>query len=398
MVQHKHDLGAETIYADSPQTLSSVCERLAQSSWVAVDTEFIRDRSYYPRLCLVQVGVPGLVACVDTLALEDLEPLLEVLYCERRVKVFHAASQDLEIFYHLRGTVPTPVFDTQVAATLLGHGEQVGYATLVRELLGIELSKAHTRADWSRRPLENDQLRYAADDVRYLRDIYQEQVRALRAQDRLAWLQSDFDSLVDVGRYRVDPETAWTKVKGAQQLRGVALATLRRVAAWREAQAAEVDLPKRWVMSDEALLDLARRRPTDASELSTVRGLKPLHAERYGSRIVAAVAQSLAEPAEQWPIAGTRASLGPRDEALLDALMAIVRLRAVEHQVSTSSLVSRKGLERVLSGESDVPLLKGWRSEIAGNDVQAFLGGKLALRSQGGGLIIDENVVSGDAI
>ena len=231
------------LYVDTPQALTQLCKQLQHSPWFALDTEFIREKTFYPRLCLLQVANTQHLACIDVLALNDLSPLLDILYDPASTKVLHSAHQDLEIFYHLRGALPTPIFDTQLAATLLGLGEQIGYAALVKTLLKIDLDKSQTRTDWSCRPLDPAQLSYAADDVRYLGQIYQQQRQELEQRQRLDWLTEDFTALCDPARYRVDVDQAWQRIKGQQRLRGVQLAVLRTLAAWREQRASSLDRP-----------------------------------------------------------------------------------------------------------------------------------------------------------
>lgn len=270
------------LFVDSRPALVELCARLRDRPWLALDTEFIRERTFYPRLCLVQVAHDEVVACVDALALDDLDPLLNVLYDPAVIKVLHSAHQDLEIFFYRRGEVPCPVFDTQIAAAVLGHGEYVGYATLVNDLLGVELDKSQTRTDWSRRPLAEAQLRYAADDVHYLCEVYRLQRAELVRGDRLARLERECAALCDPARYQVHPEEAWRRIKAGRRLRGTQLAVLQTLAAWREEQARAADLPRNWVLGNEVLVTLARRMPGDWESLRRVPGLKPSTLRRYG--------------------------------------------------------------------------------------------------------------------
>lgn len=373
-------------YVDSPAALAELCRSLRRSPWLALDTEFIRERTYYPQLCLIQVADADTVACVDPMALDDLGPLLDLLYDPAITKVLHSAYQDLEIFYHLRGTVPGPVFDTQVAATLLGHGEQVGYATLVKDLLGVDLDKSQSRTDWARRPLDPAQLRYAADDVRYLREVYLRQHSELERRGRLDWLADDFRELCDPGRYRTEPREAWRRLKGHQQLKGAQLAVLRALAAWREERAAAADRPRRWILSDEVLLDLARRQPETEDQLKRSRGLEATTLKRHGPALLELIAQGRAEPPEHWPQPVPRLKLDAEQEALLDAMMALVRLRGVQHAVSPQTLAGRRDLERLLAGDPDASLLHGWRARLAGREVAALLRGELRLEVHEGRL------------
>ena len=206
-------------FIDEQRALETVCATLSQAPWFAIDTEFLREKTYYPKLCLVQVATPDMVACIDPLTLDDITPLLDVIFDQQITKVMHAARQDMEIFYHLRGTVPAPVFDTQIAALLLGLPDQVGYGGLVQELLGVRLHKLHSRTDWSQRPLDEAQVDYAADDVIYLAQAYQLMQEKLRESDRLDWLADDLRSLSDPALYAAHPENAWLRVKGEQAIR-----------------------------------------------------------------------------------------------------------------------------------------------------------------------------------
>ena len=381
----------DPLYIDNPPALSDLCERLRGSAWIALDTEFIRERTYYPQLCLVQVANEDLVACIDPLALTDLEPFLEIIYAPTITKVLHAAQQDLEIFFHLRGTVPGPIFDTQLAATLLGHGEQVGYATLVNALLGVELDKSQTRTDWSQRPLEAGQLAYAVDDVRYLCAVYQHQLAELKRCGRLAWLMDDFRELCDPGNYATNPPGAWQRIKGNHQLRGAQLAVLRALAAWREEQAIAVDRPRRWILGDDTLLELARQLPKDSERLQRIRGLEPGLLRRYGQTLLEIIATARDELQENWPRLPARRRLTTTQEALVDAMLAVVRLRGAQQGVSPLTLADRKDLERLLTDDPEVPLLHGWRATLVGRELQALLRGELRLEVRDGELNIIPN-------
>ena len=297
--------------ADQP-ALASFCAGLRGAAWLALDTEFIRERTYYPQLCLIQiVGPDGRIACVDPLALPSLNPLLDLLYDPAITKVLHAAYQDLEIFFHLRGAVPTPIFDTQRAAMTLGQGQQIGYAALVQQVLGVDLAKTHTRADWQRRPLVPEWLVYAADDVRYLPELYRRQQAALA---ELGWpvaLTEDLAALADPDRYRPQPLETWRRVRNHQRLRGVQLSVLRSLAAWREEQAIAHDRPRRWILGDSALVELARRLPETVAELQRIPGLPPTTRQHHGETLLARIATARLEPPEQWPTLPRRTPLSP---------------------------------------------------------------------------------------
>jgi ribonuclease D len=368
------------LYIDTPEQLDALCEQLRRHDWLTLDTEFLREKTYRPRLCLLQVANPEVIACIDPLALEDISPLLDVLYDPAITKVLHAAHQDLEIFFDLRGAVPAPVFDTQLAATLLGHGEQIGYGNLVKVELGIELEKAHARADWCHRPLEAAQLEYAADDVRHLREVYLRQRAQLTELGRDTWLQADFEELQDPARYRNPPQEAWQRVKGSNRLKGVQLAVLQALAAWREEQAQQSNRPRRWILKDEVLTDLAKQMPQEMARLGRIRGLEEGTLRRHGKSLLHLIAEAKQLPREQWPKAKSGKRLPPEQEPLVDVLMALLRELCQRQRISPGAVAGRRELERLVLGESGLPLLHGWRAAIAGNALQALLRGELALR------------------
>ncbi len=377
------------IFVDTPEALVTLCDSLRGCEALALDSEFLREKTYYTQLCLLQIASDELIACVDPLALENIDPLLDIFYDPQVVLVMHSARQDLEIFFDLRGVLPGPVFDTQVAATLLGYGDQIGYANLVREFTGVELDKQHTRTDWSRRPLGEGQLRYAADDVRYLLDIYREQRRRLQEKGREAWLQADFDALVDTGTYAPPLENLWKRVRGNQQLKGRQLAIAQVLAVWREEQARRVNRPRRWVLKDDVIIDIARHRPKDLAALAQIRGLEGRTLERHGETLLGLVEQVCKLPKEAWPQRPKLVRLTPQQDAVVDLMMAIVRTRGAEHDVSTALLGNRKALEALMAGAEDSPLLQGWRALLVGRDLQALLAGDRGLRVADGRLVIE---------
>ncbi len=376
------------LYIDTPEQLASLCEQLRRHDWLTLDTEFLREKTYRSRLCLLQVANPDVIACVDPLALEGhLDPLLDLFYDPAITKVLHAAHQDLEIFYDLRGTVPAPIFDTQIAATLLGQGEQIGYGNLVKAELGIELDKAHARADWCQRPLDAAQLDYAADDVRHLREVYLKQKQRLEEMGRSKWLQSDFDEMTDPARYSNPPQEAWLRLKGSNRLKGAQLAVLRALAGWREEQAQRSDRPRRWIVKDEVLLDMAKLMPPTLDKLRRIRGLEEGTVQRHGETLLKLIAESRQLPKEQWPMAKEGKRLPPKQEPLVDLLMALLRERCQQHNISPGAVGGRREIELLLLGERDIPLLQGWRGAIAGVAMQQMLEGKLAL-------MVDEGHIS----
>ncbi len=358
-----------------PTQLEAACRRLAEAPFLALDTEFVRERTYYPRLCLVQVADTERTVLIDPLALADLGPLAE-LFTAPVPKVLHAARQDLEVFWRRLGVLPRPLLDTQVAAAYLGLGEQLGYAGLVEMRLDIRLPKGRTRSDWAARPLDRGQLAYAAADVRHLADLYPDLEAELLARGRLDWVREDSERLLDPALLQQDPETAWTRIKGRQRLRGRERAVLVRLAAWREETAQQEDVPRRRVAADELLLDLARLQPRRMGELGRLRGANEGWRRRYGEAVLAAVAEGLALPESAWPVMDEERRPSPAEARLVDALAVVLAEAAAAQDLSPSLLASRRDLQRLVAGERDLPLLRGWRREHGGQAVLDFLEGR----------------------
>jgi len=346
-----------------PATLERLVGRLHGAEWIAFDTEFVRTRTYYARLGLIQIATRDLVACVDPLAV-DIGPLLDVLYQPSILKVAHAARQDLEVLYDLRARLPRPLFDTQIAAALAGHSDQIGYGALAEAVAGVKLPKLHTRTDWDARPLTPAQLRYAADDVRYLGAIYQHLAGELRALGRHAWLEEECAALTDPALYRNAPEDAYRRLKQGHLLAPATQPVLRELAAWRERTAQRRDLPRAWVVSDAALLELARSRPTDIAALDAVSaGAR----RQWGAEIVAAVRAGMDAPAaELWPALGP---LSPAEQALAERLMAHVRALAQAQKLSATLIASRRAVNELIRAASG-PLVSGWRHQLIGAEFE----------------------------
>lgn len=374
------------LYIDQPAQLRNLCDQLRGAAWLAVDTEFIREKTYRAQLCLIQLGTHDIVACIDTLALDDLDPLFELLDDPGTLKVFHAGSQDLEIFHDITGRLPQPLFDTQIAATLAGFGDQVGYAELVRRMLDVQLDKTQTRTDWSARPLDPAQLSYAGDDVLYLGRVYERLRDQLEGQGRLAWLDDDFAALADPARYRIDPDETWRRVKGNAQLRGRQRALLRALAAWRERRAMAADKPRRWILGDDALLAMARGAPTGREALGRIRGLSEGLIRRHGADLLELIQTALEQPVEAAPEPSRPAPLGREQEALVDALMGLLRLQGARHGIAPAALGTRRELEALVRGDREVEMLKGWRRGLVGEPLQSFLSGRSRLTCRDGRL------------
>lgn len=365
-----------------PEQLEQACERWRQAPWLALDTEFLREDTYYPKLCLVQVGDGRDSLCIDALALgaAGLRPLLDTLRAspapqaqtKAQTKVFHAASQDLEIFVQLDGRAPQPLFDTQVAAALLGHGDQLGYAGLVEKLLGVKLDKSLTRTDWSRRPLSEPELAYAACDVLYLGEIYPRLRQELEARGRLAWLEEDCARLADPARYSNPPEAAWRRLKGLARLPPPAQRAAAALAAWRERVAQERNRPRKWILDDEPLYRVAERRPRDLGQLENLRVLPPRTLERHGETLLGVLAGAAGEGA---PLALEEPPLDDAQKARLKKLLEHLRALGESLGVPPSLLAPRSDAEAVLrqGAAAAVPLLRGWRREVAGEEALKLL-------------------------
>lgn len=365
-------------YIDSQNSLDVLCEQIQQVSWLALDTEFLREKTYYPKFCLLQIATPEWAACVDPLALSNLDRLFDAIYNPAIVKVFHSCHQDLEIFYQLTGKVPGPIFDTQVAAPLLGYQDNPGYAMLVSSLLNINLNKAHTRADWSKRPLSEAEIQYAADDVIYLCRIYQIMLQKLTALGRADWLKQDFSELENPNNYQVEPHLAWLKIRGKNKLTSRQLSIVQTLAEWRETTAQAENRPKTWLLRDELIFDMAKLQPETTASLAAIRGISERTVQRYGRKLC----ELIAEAKNREPIAliekDRSNKKSQQHEAILDILTALVRIRAEENALNPTILASRKDLESLLFNEDEAcPLLHGWRYTMAGKELVGLLHGEL---------------------
>lgn len=373
-----------TLIADT-DGLAQLCRRLASSSYLTVDTEFMRDRTYYPQLCLVQLAGDGEAAAIDTLAAGlDLSPLLALLERPGLLKVFHAGRQDIEIFYLLSGRVPAPMFDTQVAAMVCGFGDSVGYDTLAAKLTGAHIDKSSRFTDWAARPLTERQIRYAIEDVTHLRKVYERLKRRLERSGRAAWLAEEMAVLADPATYRSEPANAWLRLKTRSGNRRF-LAVLRELAAWREVEAQRRNLPRNRVLRDEALVEIAAHDPATAAELARTRGLARSIAEgRMGEAILAAVARGLALPEAECPEPPARLKL-PRDLGpVIELLKVLLKLQCDAHHVAPKLVASSADLERIAADdEAPVPALKGWRREVFGEAALALKHGRLAFALDG---------------
>lgn len=360
--------------------LREVADQLRGAELIALDTEFIRERTYWARLCLIQVSDGQTSFAVDPLAVEDLSPLLDVVYDPTVLKVLHAGDQDLEILWKLTGRVPTPIFDTQVAAALASFPLQAGYALLVSELLGVELDKMDSYTDWARRPLSERQILYALDDVLYLPDVYHLLRQRLAEAGRLDWLDEDFAAMEDPATYDVVPEEMYRRVKRRSRLRRRAMGVLQQLAAWREREAMRRDIPRGRVMGDEVLVQIAARQPLTQGDLAKIRGVHESVVKRDARGIFAAIEAGLAMSEEDLPQIPRRPGRRADVDAVTDLMSAIVRTRAREFGIAVPVLASRKEMEALARGErEDSPLLSGWRRSHIGLELVDLLDGRLSV-------------------
>lgn len=373
-----------------PADIAGLLARARTHGRISIDTEFMREKTYWAKLCLIQVAVGDECALIDPLAGDDMSGLLDVLADPGVIKIFHAGSQDLEIFYRMAGRAATPVFDTQIAATVAGFPSQVGYARLMKDLFDVDIDKSDTFTDWARRPLTPAQIEYALNDVRYLDGAYLQLTSRLEKEGRSGWLAADMLRLSDDKQYAVEPDEQFRRVKRISSLSRRQLGVLQKVAAWREREAMRRDLPKRWVIGDETLVEIARRRPADVAALSDIRGLNPRSLGDGGTGLLAAVREGVEMPEETLP----RLEKKPRTvvdvEGVVELMGALVRVRASEHGIAVPLLATRGDLERLASGQrEDSPLLEGWRKAIVGDALVALVDGELALRVSDGRVLAE---------
>jgi len=371
----KHDF----IYLDTDADLQSYCKSIKSVTTLFIDTEFIREKTYAPVLCLIQVATEDTLACIDPLSISNLDPFLDLIFNPDIMKVFHAPRQDLEIFYNLRKSTPKPLFDTQVAATLLGHADQIGYGNLVNALLKVSLDKKYARTDWTQRPLSIEQLEYAINDVIYLREIHALIVRHLTENNRIDWLKDDFNFLSADSTFEVKPDTIWRKVKGNNKLNGLQRAVLQDLAAWREERAISSDKPRKWILSDDVILSLAQHQPDSNTSLNKIRGLTDGTIKKSGSRLIEIIKQSKTRSQDSWPELPKFIKTTTQQDALIDCMMAMVRLCAAKEKIAASMLCSKKELEKWLIADEAILLLSGWRYQLAGKQVTDFLQGNIEI-------------------
>ncbi len=362
------------------KSLKSSCERFAHADFLTIDTEFIRERTYWPKLCLIQIASGEEAVAIDPLAGGiDLTPLFTLLSDELVLKVFHACKQDVEIFYHLTRRIPTPLFDTQVAAQVCGHGESAGYETLVNKLLDRPLDKSQRFTDWAHRPLSQKQLDYALADVTHLREIYSILQYELRQGGRTGWIEEEMSALSDPATYEPDMENLWKKIK--HRLRKPRqLAILRELAKWREVEAQRRDVPRGRVIKDDTLVEIAQSTPTSESELRRIRGFGNNMPTVQISSLLDTIADAMEMPEEKFPRLPRRKPLPKEQEPVADLLRLLLKMQCNKNKVTPRLVAGKDDMEALLlaGDRADIPALKGWRREIFGQSALDLLSGKLA--------------------
>jgi len=358
-------------------SLERFCAAQTGADFIAVDTEFLRDQTYWPKLCLVQVAGPASIAAIDPLAQGiDLAPLYRLMEDEALLKVFHAGRQDLEIFFHATAKVPAPIFDTQVAAMVCGFGESASYESLVSKLAKAAVDKSSRFTDWSYRPLTERQLIYALDDVIHLRTVYMKLRDQLRNTDRESWLEADMAVLSDPAIYRLDPAEAWRRLK-LRNPKPRTLAALKELAAWRETEAQRRDLPRGRIIRDEALIELASHLPLTQAQLARTRGLPGGFAEgKWGAAVIETITRVMALPQDQLPVPEATSDAPGNLGSTVELLKVLLKHKAERHGVAAKLLSTADELEQIAAGRLT---LEGWRQELFGADAEALLDGKLML-------------------
>ena len=358
---------------ETQTALEALFEKLGSTHVIALDTEFLRIRTYYPKLCLLQVASQGDVFCIDPLAVDlDIDLIRDILLDVERTKVFHAGRQDIEVIYAHCGIVPQKLFDTQIAAAMLGLGDQIGYADLVEIVTGKSLPKAHTRTDWCKRPLSPEQIEYAADDVCYLESIYQFLTTKLEKSGRLKWVFEECKAMSAPTLYETDPASAYKRLGQGQRLEPVAQGILKELANWRERTSQSRDLPRNWVVKDDVLATIAREQPESLANLAALEGVSKTFVKRYGSKVLNLIKDVLR--ADHHPIIWSKGMpLDADQRALRKQIMAYLQSVSKETGISISLLGSRQDVERLVRGRKDVNLLTGWRADLIGDELAQIL-------------------------
>lgn len=368
--------------------LISACNRLLEVDYITVDTEFIRDNTYWPKVCLIQVASQHEVIAIDPLSQDlKLQPFLDLMKNSSVIKVFHAARQDVEIFFHLGQAIPTPLFDTQLAAMVCGFGDSVGYDTLVQRLLGHAIDKSSRLSDWSRRPLTEHQINYALDDVVHLRDVYNELISRIQKSGREEWLAEELSVLTNPKTYINSPDDAWRRIK-MRSTKPRYVAILREIAAWREREAQSRNLPRNRVLRDEALSEIAAHPPRKLDDLKHLRSFsKGLAIQSDGENIIEIVSAVMKVPTEELPEPEIKPRPNKGKGPIVDLLKVLLKAKCEEHGVAQKLVASVDDLERIAAdGKLEIAPLIGWRHKVFGEDALKLKHGELGLAADSHGI------------
>jgi ribonuclease D len=371
--------------------LAAVCERMSRHTFITVDTEFLRETTYYPLLCVAQMATSEEAVVIDALAQDlDLTPFFELMANEGVLKVFHAARQDIEIVWHQAKLVPRPIFDTQVAAMVLGYGDSISYDQLVQRITGDVIDKSNRFTDWSRRPLSAAQVNYAISDVTHLREVFLSLSADLQSRGRSEWVGEEMDVLTSPDTYRADPESAWERLK-TRVRKPRELSVLMEVAAWREREAQSRDVPRGRVLKDDAIGDIAMHAPTTTERLAALRSLpRGFERSKWGAEIIEAVKRGLARDLSELPRLD-KPRQGVNGSATVELLKVLLRMASEQHGVAAKVIATVEDLERIaIDDRADVPALHGWRREMFGEQAIALKRGRLALAVDRGRVVAVE--------
>lgn len=369
------------------EEVKNACKRLATADFITVDTEFMRETTYWPKLCVIQIAGPDEVILIDALAPEiDLSPFFRLMGDSNVLKVFHSGRQDIEIVFHMGGLIPHPVFDTQVAAMVCGFGDSISYEQLVLRVAGAQIDKSSRFTDWARRPLTDRQLEYARADVTHLRSAYEALAAQLATKDRADWVATEMDILTSPATYQMKPEDAWRRLK-MRSRRPVELAALQTLAAWRERTAQERNVPRGRVIKDDALQEIATQVPTTTEALGALRTIgRGFERSKAGNEIVAMMNEVAALPKEKLPAVPRQPRRNDRNAAAVDLLKVLLKLTAEQHGVAPKVIATTDDLDAIAAddGEADVAALRGWRRKLFGDAALRLKSGELALRFERG--------------
>lgn len=375
------------LFIENQSDFESFLHGAEESPYIAIDTEFLREKTYWPKLCLLQMATCDAQAIVDPFEITDMKPLAAVLDNRKIVKIFHAGTQDIEILLHETGTTPKNVFDTQAAAALSGSSQHIGYGSLVHSVCGVRLKKSDSFTDWSRRPLTASQIDYAGDDVAYLPKVYEKLSEHLRDLGRLDWLNDEFKQMEDPKRYLPNRRDRWNHLSRVSRLNRSQMSIAREVAAWREERACHANVPRKWIMTDEQIIELCKRAPSSIDQLFMVRGLSEKLSTKEARQIVSLVAKGLAVPEDEQPKPVVNRKSGANVEMAVDLMTALVRKASKENNIAPQTLASHTDLTELARGDS-TSLLHGWRKSMIGDDLVDLRDGRLSLSVKDGQLVV----------